>query len=218
MADLSTSYLGLKLRNPIIIASGPKTSNIESLKKCEQNGAGAVVLKSIFEEQIETEVGKQLVEHSEYLEYSDFSEYFENVSKDYYLEKYLQLLKDIQELPFNYSSCMLLHGLLNKTGAEIVLSSTWRLSSKHIESLEKYTGLKIKDKTPNLQAIRGEEIQQYLDEHKEITEYVILDDDSDMLPEQKGHFVKVDAKKGLTMRNIIDCEKKLKYGDCKWEG
>ena len=50
MADLSTSYLGLKLRNPIIIASGPKTGNIESLKKCEQNGAGAVVLKSIFEE------------------------------------------------------------------------------------------------------------------------------------------------------------------------
>ena len=94
MADLSTSYLGLKLRNPIIIASGPKTSNIESLKKCEQNGAGAVVLKSIFEEQIKTEVGKQLVEHLEYLEYSDFSEYFENVSKDYYLEKYLQLLKD----------------------------------------------------------------------------------------------------------------------------
>lgn len=132
-------------------------------------------------------------------------------------EQYLQLLKDIQELPFNYSSCMLLHGLLNKTGAEIILSSTWRLSSKHIESLEKYTGLKIKDKTPNLQTIRGKEIQQYLDEHKEITEYVILDDDSDMLPEQKGHFVKVDAKKGLTMRNIIDCEKKLKYGDCKWE-
>ena len=94
MADLSTSYLGLKLKNPIIVASGPKTGNIESLKKCEQDGAGAVVLKSIFEEQIETEVGKQLIQNSEYLEHSDFSEYFENVSKDYYLEKYLQLLKD----------------------------------------------------------------------------------------------------------------------------
>ena len=82
MADLSTSYLGLKLRNPIIVASGPKTSNIESLKKCEENGAGAVVLKSIFEEQIETEVGKQLVKNSEFLDHSDFSEYFTNVSKD----------------------------------------------------------------------------------------------------------------------------------------
>ena len=94
MADLSTSYLGLKLRNPIIVASGPKTSNIESLKKCEENGAGAVVLKSIFEEQIETEVGKQLVKNSEFLDHSDFSEYFTNVSKDYYLDSYLKLLQD----------------------------------------------------------------------------------------------------------------------------
>lgn len=129
-------------------------------------------------------------------------------------EQYMQLLRDIQELPFNYQSCMLLHGLINKTGAEIILSSTWRLSPKHIEALEKYTGLKIKDKTPNLQTIRGKEIQKYLDEHKEITHYVIIDDDSDMLPEQKSHFVKVDAKKGLTMRNIIECENKLNYDIC----
>ena len=72
--------------------------------------------------------------------------------------------------------------------------------------------------TSSAEFLNRELIEKYLDKHKEITEYVILDDDSDMLPEQKGHFVKVDAKKGLTMRNIIDCENKLKYGDCKWEG
>lgn len=97
MADLSASYMGIKLRNPIIVASGPKTGSIENLIKCEENGAGAVVLKSIFEEQIETEVGKQLAEHSAYLDHSDFSEYFQNVGKDYYLEQYLSLLKSAKE-------------------------------------------------------------------------------------------------------------------------
>ena len=104
-------------------------------------------------------------------------------------------------------------GLINRTGAEIILSSTWRLSSKHIEALEKYTGLKVKDKTPISPNIRGEEIKQYLDEHEDITNYVILDDDSDMLNEQKRNFVKVDAKKGLTMSEIIQCEKILSRGD-----
>ncbi|MBQ8298644.1 MAG: hypothetical protein IJX99_02060 [Clostridia bacterium] len=124
-------------------------------------------------------------------------------------EQYFQLHRDLGEMPFDYQSCMLLHGLINKTGAEIVLSSTWRLSPKHIEVLEKYTDLKIKDKTPRLNTIRGEEIKQYLEGHKEITNYVIIDDDSDMLEEQKSHFVKVDTKKGLTMAEIVECERIL---------
>ena len=126
-------------------------------------------------------------------------------------EQYYQLHKDLGEMPFDYQSCMLLHGLINKTGAEIILSSTWRISPRHIEILEKYTGLKIKDKTPRLNTIRGEEIKQYLNEHKEITSYVILDDDSDMLEEQKCHFVKVNAKIGLTMLNVCDCERILSW-------
>jgi dihydroorotate dehydrogenase (fumarate) len=52
MADLSTKYLGLTLRNPIIIGSSGLTNSVEDIVKLEQNGAGAVVLKSIFEEQI----------------------------------------------------------------------------------------------------------------------------------------------------------------------
>ena len=50
MPDLSTKYLSLDLKNPVVIASSPLTSNISNLKKCEEAGAGAVVLKSIFEE------------------------------------------------------------------------------------------------------------------------------------------------------------------------
>ncbi len=51
MADLSTSYMGMKLKNPIIVASSDLTRTADDMKKCAHAGAGAVVIKSIFEEQ-----------------------------------------------------------------------------------------------------------------------------------------------------------------------
>lgn len=53
MADsqLNTSYMGLELRNPIVVASSDLTKTAEGMKKCEAAGAGAIVLKSLFEEQ-----------------------------------------------------------------------------------------------------------------------------------------------------------------------
>lgn len=54
-ANLSTTYLGLDLPNPIIASSSPLTENLESLKRLEAAGASAVVLPSLYEEQIEHE-------------------------------------------------------------------------------------------------------------------------------------------------------------------
>jgi dihydroorotate dehydrogenase (fumarate) len=51
MADLTTSYMGLKLRNPIIVSSSDLTGTASRIMQCDEAGAGAVVLKSIFEEQ-----------------------------------------------------------------------------------------------------------------------------------------------------------------------
>ncbi len=51
MADLATSYMGLKLRNPIIVSSSDLTKTTEGIIRCYDAGAGAVVLKSLFEEQ-----------------------------------------------------------------------------------------------------------------------------------------------------------------------
>lgn len=51
MPDLSTQYMGLTLRNPIIVSSCDLTKSVEGIKKCADAGAGAVVMKSIFEEQ-----------------------------------------------------------------------------------------------------------------------------------------------------------------------
>ena len=58
MADLKTNYLGLELKNPIIVGSSRLTSTVDSIKDIESKGAGAVVLKSLFEEQIEYEAEK----------------------------------------------------------------------------------------------------------------------------------------------------------------
>ena len=58
MINLSTRYLGLQLRNPIIIGSSGLTSSIKDIRHAAASGAGAVVLKSIFEEQIRLESDK----------------------------------------------------------------------------------------------------------------------------------------------------------------
>ena len=52
MIDLTCKDLGLQLKNQLIVGSSGLTSSIENLKKIASMGAGAVVLKSIFEEQI----------------------------------------------------------------------------------------------------------------------------------------------------------------------
>jgi len=94
MPDLRTTYMGLKLKNPIIVGSGPLTANLDNLRKCEDAGAGAVVLKSIFEEQINYVAGKDTKVNSPYLEFSDFQDAFGHMSKDYYVDMYLKLLSE----------------------------------------------------------------------------------------------------------------------------
>lgn len=56
--DLSTTYMGLKLKNPIVPSASPLTQNIDSVKALEDAGAAAVVCHSLFEEQITHESGE----------------------------------------------------------------------------------------------------------------------------------------------------------------
>ncbi len=53
MADLSTTYLGLQLPSPLLLASSSLSNRIDNFVSAEAHGAGAVVLRSLFEEQIE---------------------------------------------------------------------------------------------------------------------------------------------------------------------
>ncbi len=58
MADLKTKYLGLELRNPVILGANNLVTNIDNIKKAEQAGISAVVYKSLFEEQIQLETAQ----------------------------------------------------------------------------------------------------------------------------------------------------------------
>ena len=55
MADLTTSYMGLKLKSPVIAGASGLTSNLDTIKKIDLSGAGAIVCKSLFEEEIQLE-------------------------------------------------------------------------------------------------------------------------------------------------------------------
>jgi len=92
MADLSTEYMGLKLNNPIVVASCSLTSNSEGVRRCADAGAGAVVLKSLFEEQIRIEA----VDLEQYLWLSGHPEaldYIRNMGMELGPREYLILIK-----------------------------------------------------------------------------------------------------------------------------
>ncbi len=93
MADLKTTYLGLELKNPVIVSSSGLTNSIDKIKKLEKNGAGAIVIKSIFEEQINHETSS-LLKHNDYPEAGD---YILNYAKSNTIENYLELVKDAKE-------------------------------------------------------------------------------------------------------------------------
>mgnify|MGYP001127690018 CR=1 FL=1 len=55
MADLKTTYLGLALKNPLIAGASDLTADVDGIRRIEEAGAGAIVLKSLFEEQVQLE-------------------------------------------------------------------------------------------------------------------------------------------------------------------
>lgn len=90
MANLHIEYAGLKLRNPFIISSSGLTGSLDRIRKLDNLGAGAVVLKSLFEEQIRFESGL-LTEGSDYPEAYD---YVKNYTRENSVGEYLKLIKD----------------------------------------------------------------------------------------------------------------------------
>jgi dihydroorotate dehydrogenase (fumarate) len=53
MADLSTTYMGIPLKNPLIVAASSISNYVDKIKKAEEVGAGGLVIRSLFEEQIQ---------------------------------------------------------------------------------------------------------------------------------------------------------------------
>lgn len=98
MPDLSTSYLGLQLKNPIIVGSSGLTDSVEKIKNLEDMGAAAVVLKSLFEEEIIIEMEETI--HSmtnRNFVFPETMDYMETIVKDDLLLNYLELIADAKK-------------------------------------------------------------------------------------------------------------------------
>ncbi len=93
MADLTTLYAGLKLRNPIIVSSSGLVDSVAKIKKIEAAGAGAVVLKSLFEEQINHEAGRMMTDNA----YPEAADYILNYSRSNSVDQYLDLIENVKK-------------------------------------------------------------------------------------------------------------------------
>ena len=96
MSDLSCTYMGLRLKNPIIVSSSRLSYDLEKVKQCEAAGAGAVVLKSLFEEQIVHDT-ERMVGDMNFDANTEAYDYLRVSSKDYYLDDYLGLVEEAKK-------------------------------------------------------------------------------------------------------------------------
>ncbi len=96
MADLSTTYLGLSLRNPLIVGSSGLTATVEGVRRCAEAGAGAVVLKSIFEEQIEHDAAEHTREVTTTGWHAEAEDYVARYGREGAVDRYLELIRSVR--------------------------------------------------------------------------------------------------------------------------
>jgi hypothetical protein len=137
-----------------------------------------------------------------------------NNLKDLYIEQGYSNRESFLLTMIDERSVANLNYIIKETGADIVLSSTWRSNNpdnnKETNKVLNAKGLvkEFFDVTPYCGMRRGIEIAQWLNaqDDADIINYVIIDDDSDMLDNQKDNFVNTDAFVGLTW---FDAEKAI---------
>jgi len=97
MINLKTTYMGLNLKNPLIISSSGLTNSVRKIKILAEKGAGAVVLKSLFEEQINYEVDHLMDKNPKNIDYPGAHEYIHTYTKDHTLQAYLDLISEAKK-------------------------------------------------------------------------------------------------------------------------
>lgn len=90
MIDISVKYAGLPLKAPIIVSSSGLTSSVPRIEKIADAGAGAVVLKSLFEEQIQYEIGNMDTGGN----YPEAADYLQTYAKENSVNSYIQLIRE----------------------------------------------------------------------------------------------------------------------------
>ena len=94
MTNISTRFFGLQLNSPVIAASSSMTGHVEQVLKLAEAGAGAIVLKSIFEEEIYHELEEELSLRDGLHSDPEYLDYFDYVIKDENIKKYLKLISE----------------------------------------------------------------------------------------------------------------------------
>lgn len=142
-------------------------------------------------------------------------------------------------LSIDFSKAELIADFCKQCDFKIILSSSWRYSSgfeKTVDSLKYFRGFDVllpyligqtdrvayidrdrlnRYKQDSHYGERGADIQDYLDTHEYIEDYLIIDDDDDMLSNQMDHFYNTDNYDGFTHRDYINLLKK--YSDYDYE-
>jgi dihydroorotate dehydrogenase (fumarate) len=93
MSDISVKYMGLDLRSPILAASSGLTTQLDKIIEFEKAGVGAIVVKSLFEEQISNEA---LFLDSQSHDYPESADYLHHYLRSNSLERYLSLIREIK--------------------------------------------------------------------------------------------------------------------------
>lgn len=96
MADLSTNYMGFRLKNPIIASSSGLTDSVDKIVELEKHGVAAVVLKSLFEEQILMDVDAQRMNNI-FDSYSEAEGYIAYYTRKNELNKYIELIDNAKQ-------------------------------------------------------------------------------------------------------------------------
>lgn len=106
--------------------------------------------------------------------------------------------------PLDRYMAFLVGKIVLDTDCKVVLSSSWRnhpdgvkVIEKHVVPILDITCQSWYDRERDHHSWRGEEIKKWLDAHPEVSKYAILDDSSDMLPEQQRNFFKTSWLRGL---------------------
>jgi dihydroorotate dehydrogenase (fumarate) len=146
MIDFSTQYLGLNLKGPIVVSSTPLSESVDNIRRMEEAGASAVVLTSLFEEQLELEskaldddLSRGTESFAESLGYlPDLDDY--RMTQDVYLE-HLRRAKEVAGIPIMAS----LNGAttggwvryakdVEQAGADAIELNTYALATKRSQT------------------------------------------------------------------------------------
>jgi dihydroorotate dehydrogenase (fumarate) len=97
MADLTTKYMGLELSNPLLVASCSLSKNIDGVKRIAESGAGGVVLKSLFEEQIQKEMVEDVEQYRGPSWHTEAFDYVNKMGMELGPREYLALIEEAKK-------------------------------------------------------------------------------------------------------------------------